>query len=766
MAETLLTFGPTDTAETLGVPVVYSRARWADDWDEQADCYPDEVVWSVSPAMPAATLLWNYGRLQQLDGTEPTLVKKLTWQPGRYVKIEVPCDLDSEADPPTFRKRYWYGLVEQIIDDQQGAFERVTRDERGEITREWVATGTQRVICHGLEQLLARHRIRTAAFDRGGGVTRYGAPISFNAHAGRGNRGTTEYDDAYVFWYDLDSGSGSVTSWSTREIVRYLLRFQNPRDHLGAPAIKWRVNADCLDRLPNWDLPFLDQDNATTLGLLQRLLTRQRLYSFWFDVDEGDNVVELHVDSIVPNEVALTISPTAKIPAANRLLRLDYDQDPATRGHVRDSELGLYDVIVARGAPLVSVASFSLLDGALQKGWSAGNQTRYEYGAEGSVGFSTASLAEKQRRHAAARSDPRLEDVFSRFVIPPSWDQKTSGGRPSPRYDVFTGASGPVPIYFPSMALRPSLPLYPGVDYSTNAVTSGTAATNEPKGDVEKLPVQSYWRRPALDADGNQRWFRGDEIGRLAALEGVSKADAERITIHTHVVPNSKSIVFRAGNGHQHAIAHGEFNPRPEDEKQGQWTYRNGQAIVTVAIDWGMRVEGQWQDIPGGGKDALRYLVIEAGEQYERVFVVPGTVVGIDVNGQLLRSNGGWLERPTSVVTRLNDLAHLAHAWYSIPHKIVTVETARLLSAASIHLGDLVARVGDPSIEDNPHELVVNASVTEIRIRWEQGTDVDSPPGPSMTIQTFAGELDALAVGPAAFEGPGNPFRARRTIRL
>jgi hypothetical protein len=323
-----------------------------------------------------------------------------------------------------------------------------------------------------------------------------------------------------------------------------------------------------------------------------------------------------------------------------------------------------------------------------------------------------------------------------------------------------------VPIYYSLMLLEPGLPLYPGVDYSVDRVRDGSAAASEPKAEVERMPIQSYWKRPVADADGARRWMRGDEVGRLSRLEGTDKEDAERLTIHAHVVQQSHSVVFRTGNGHQHSMAYGVFNPLAADEKFGQWSYYNGEGLVTVAIDWGIQVEGQWPDIKPFGKDVIRYLVVEAGEQYERVFVVPGTVVGIDAGGQLVRSNGGWLERPADVVKRLNDLAHMAQAWYSIPHKIVTVETSRLLSADSIDIGDLVTRVGDPEVTDNPQELVVNASVSEIRITWEQSTDGAAPNGPRMTINTFAGELDALAVGPAAIEGAGNPFRARRAIKL
>lgn len=772
----LLTFGPTPKIERLGTPVVYTRTRWADPWVEQDWLLPDEVTWQCSHAMPTATCVWRYGLLAREGEPAADLVERLDWHPGRYVKIEVPCDLD-EAETAAegqdvFFTRTWYGEIQQIVDDQHGLFEAPAVAGPGGAPR-IVATGQQRLICLGIgESLLSRHRIRSCSFDRGGGITGNETTIPFNLPSGRGNRGLTEYGDpgdaSYVFYYDLDGGAANVSTWSTREIVRYLLRRQTPRDHLGARQVYFRVHADSLARLPNWDLPYLDQDNATTLALLQRLIDRRRLLSFWFDVvtDGGIDWVELHVDSIVPNDVQLTIAPTAKILAASRQLTCNYDQDQATRGHVRDSEIGIYDRVIARGAKIVYVGSFSVADGSLQKAWRPGDQTLYEYGATGTAGFATAGLGEKQRRHTAARSDPRLEDVFCRFRIPPDWDQKVGDGFGGVEVDLFASPLGPTPSYYPSITLRPSLPLYPKVDYSLDAVRLGTSIANEPKGDVDLLPVQSYWRRPKADSDGVFRWFRGDEMGRLARMAGVDPEDAERITITTHVQPRSHSIVFRVGGAAQHEIAHGAFNPTTEDRAAGQWSYLGGKSLVTLAVENGLRVEGQFPLFGPFGRDHIRTLVIDAGDHFERVYIAPLTVVGLSAGGQLVRSNGGWLDRPEGVVTRLEDLAHLAHAWYSIPHQVLTIETQRLLSHESITLGDLVVDVGDAAIEANPAHRTVNASVTSITIRWEESVNTDEPPAPSMTIQTFAGELDALAVGPAGFEGAGNPFRTRRTIKL
>lgn len=754
MPPTTVTFGPVTGVERLGAPVVSERTEWADPWVDVDHLYPEDVVWCCAPAMPTATLRWDYGRLRYANSPAGDFetVDKLRWEPGRYVRIAVPCEIDVDQaianKRPTFVMRYWYGIVEQIIDEQHGAHEREITVAGGGVRREWITGGTQRVLCVGLEQLLARHRIRTSFFDRGAGVTSNDSVIAFNDRAGRGNRGTVDYDGANVFYYDLDALPSVVNKWSTQHIVKYLLRRQTPLDHTGTRRIKFRLSSATANVLPDWDSPYIEQENSTTLSLLQRLISKQRLTTFWFDVvsDGGTDYVELQADTITPKDVPITAHPGGKIPAATSQVVVEFDRDPATIGTVRDSGLQVFDVVVAQGVEQETICTLSHADSTLANHWLSGDQLRYQYAATTQTNYAASPLVAKQKFNEAVRSDPRLENVFARFRLPPTWDQLVGDGVGGAKSDAFPGDAGPVPIYYPAATFATSLPMYPSVDYSADRVQTGAAVAAEKPLDRDRIAIQSYWRRPKADEDGRRRWYRGERIGQLCKIEGVDPEDAERIVVHAHVVHDSHSIVLRVSGAPQHAIAWGDFQPLPEDEHAGEWSYKEGNACVTVAIKWGVRVEGQYPDIPPA-KEALRYLVIDAGDQYERHFVAPSTVVGVDDGGQLVRSTGGWLERPAKVRDQLRDMARLAHAWYSVPHLVLTIDSRRLLSNDSISLGDLITRAGDAAVVPNGHTLDVNASVSEIRITWEQA-DSELPPGPRMTIQTFAGELDALSLAP------------------
>ena len=143
-----------------------------------------------------------------------------------------------------------------------------------------------------------------------------------------------------------------------------------------------------------------------------------------------------------------------------------------------------------------------------------------------------------------------------------------------------------------------------------------------------------------------------------------------------------------------------------------------------------------------------------------RIGRAPRTVVGVDKQGQLVRSDGGWIERPANVRQVLEDLARVAGGWYTIPHQVVTVETSRMIGADIIALGDLIQTVGDNAMANNTHVTTVNATVSEIRLTWPTTEGAQTPAAPMLVINTFAGELDPLTFGPSALNPAALPFGA------
>jgi hypothetical protein len=737
--------------EAAGLPRVWTRERWSDAWTEDTDVWPEVATWSCGPTVATAQLRRIYGRVSrggqdwQSEGRDP-------WTLPRYVKIEFPCDDDTS--------RTWYGRIEIGSEQLEGTSVVRTGIAAGGLPlTEQVQSGQLVYMAYGLEQMLARHQIRDARFDRNAGTEKTEDRIAFNAR-GKRNRGNADHSGTYVFYYD-PRDTTNCSYWSTRDIVKYLLRWQTPRDSLNARQVVFECAADDLDKLPDWDSPSIEQDGATTLSLIHRLISRQRLFTHWWEVN-GDTV-RLRVETLAPNDVNLSAAPGAKIPAASRQVLYLFDLDRATSANLKDSGLQVYDVVVATGAPEVSVGTFSWQDNTLKAGWTVAQEHEYEYGASLMGGYASASLAEKQKRNVAARAAAEFDDVYSRFVIKPSWDQRVANGLGGASSPLFVGDDGPIPVYFPECFVMQGLPFYPGVSYGSDRIEKQQVVEDEPADELERRPVLCLFRRPVADADGKQRWLRTEEIGRLAKLEGIDPEDAERITVHCSVPAQSHGVVFKISGHAQHAIAATEFAPLDEDERAPQWDFATG-CLVTLALQNGRLTSARFPAADPPGVDTVRVLEIDAGGRYERIYVAPQTVVDVDRDGQLVRSTGGWIERPANCRAILRDIARVAAAWYSIPHKVVEVETSRMLATSELALSDLVVTVGDETIPQNDQFVTVNATVSEIRLTWPT-SEGDGPPSvPTLSIATFAGELDALAVGPADFQG--NPFKRRRVIKL
>lgn len=763
---------PTDLRLEPGPPYtasntcfVYTRNRWSDDWSlaDRSNWWPESITWCCGPTIPTAQMRYVYGRCYRGISTwnQWNTYAKAQLRGPVFVRLHYSPDLQVTGD---FDSRYWYGVIEDVGDQHEGIQEVVTgAGKGGEPITTKLPFGQQTFLAYGLEQLLARHVIRDSRFYRGSGAETTDERLTFNFR-GKPNRTTTSFSGTSIFHYK--PGAADAAYWSTREIVRYLLRWQTPRDSLNARQLTFE-SLD-LSVLPSWDAPVIEQDGATTLQLIHRLISRQRLYTHWWEVAEGPpDTVRLRIDTLTPNDVPLAAVPGSIVPAATRQIRLICDEDDQTSVSIKDSEVQVYDVVYARGAPELSVGTFSWEDATLQAGWTAAEEDRYEYGASQTAAYLNVGLAEQQKMNVAARSDPRLDDVYSRFVIKPDWDQKVGNGLGGAQSNMFPGQFGPVPVYFPTCFVQPGLPLYPGVDYSADAIATGNAVAGEPAraDDVERRPVLCCFRKPAADADGEQRWFRAEDIGRLARLEGIDPEDAERISVHVSIPAHSHSVQLRVSTGHQHAIAASQFAPLDEDEESPDWDFADG-CVITLALPNGRRATGRFPLQDPAGTDFVRVLEVDAGGRYERIYVAPETVVGIGADGQLVRSQGGWIERPANCQTILGDIAKIAAAWYTIPHRVLIVETTRLIGPAVLDLGDLIQSCGDPAIPNNTHDTVVNASVSEIRLTWPTTEGDSPPPCPTLTITTFAGELDAVAIGPGAIEGAGNPFKPRRIIKL
>jgi hypothetical protein len=732
MPTTDVTFGPGGIIRHEA-PTVYTAARWADDWTLDESLTVTDVSWSCMPTMPVANLTLHYGRVRWFGSDAWVEQAKLTGMARRYVKIVVPMEDDGAGELNT---KEWYGIFQLTIDEQNGAtFEKV-----GEDKWEVRATGTQQLVAYGMESLLNLNVMSGSVFEFEGGIGVTAEIVPFNRR-GNGNRSANKYSGSNYIFADVLSGA---PNWSTRDIVEYLLAVASPRDAAGTVLIPFAIAAGAT--LPTWDNPQLNPAEQTAYGVLQRIVSRQRLLSAWFEVD-GDTV-KLHTETLTPNVVNLSIpgAVDATIPANASQLRIICDEDQATTLAVKDTEIPVYDVVIARGGPEICVGSFSFADGTVEANWNNTEQTGYEAAASGQAGYIALGLKQQLKANAAVRSSAKFDKVFSYFQIPRTWNQKVKNGENAGGENWLFPATtgGRNQVYWPAMFVENSLPLLLGADYADGRIASKT--TGETADMRERLPLLVFLKDPQ-----DSRWIRAEEIGNLADLEVETAGAFAAFTLHAHVPPESHGFVLRVAGAPQHALGYGDFTPLSVDADAGRWSYSSAM-VATLAIPSGSRVQGQWPTDAPADVDAVRYYFLDVGDNMEAVYVAPGTVVGVKPDGTLQRSDGGWIYRPTNAVEHLTALAKIASAWYSIPHHVVTIETQRLTT--EIGLGDLIARIGDER-GGNKHQLDANAPVTEIRVSWplSQG---DEPGMPTMTVQTFAGELDPIQVQPR--QAPANTF--------
>ena len=715
-------------------PTVYTRRRWADAWTLDDALVPTSIAWACLPTMPTATLTVHYGRVRWFEDAAWRTQDKLRHMTRRYVKIVVPMQRD---DTGAFVNKTWYGVLQVTVDTHDGV---VFTDNGGAVTA--LASGVQQLTAFGMESLLSTHPVRNHWFEFAGGTRTTEQPIPFNRR-GRGNRSSTKVDGSYVFT-DL---TAAAPFWSTYDICEYLLRKHAPVDSNGDTQVPFGLHASAW--LPDWDDPQVDPDSQSTLGLLMQIASRQRLVSAWFDVAD-DGTVEMHADSIVPADVLVSIPGRAnsKAPANSRPLKIICDDDQATQIGVKDSDLPVYDAVIAQGGPEVHIGSFSFLDGTLETNWDSTRESAYEVAASTSTGYASLNEKLKQKANAAARSSPKVDAVYSYFQIPRTWDQKCGNGENEGGTNVLfpDPAGGSIAVYYPTMFVESQLPLLVGGDYVDDKIAR--AATSETADMLERLPPLAFMKSPQ-----DSRWMRIEDIGNAADLEVETAAAFGQFSVHCHVPQESHGFTLRVAGAPQHAIAYGDFTPLPTDPDAGQWSFRTGM-VATLALPSGRRVQARFPESDPANVDCVRTFLLDVGDSFEAVYVAPQTVVAVKPDGSLQRSTGGWLYRPTHTREHLAALAKLAASWYTIPHYVVTIETQRLTN--EIGLGDLITRVGDPR-GDNPHQIDANAPVTEIRVEWPL-SEGDEPGSPTMSVQTFAGELDPIQMEGRLAPPPAAPL--------
>ncbi len=743
---------PTDPVVEYGAPLVFWRTRWADAWVPEPVAIGVESVWCLPPAMPTAALVHRYG-VRQFGGVPAWVnVDKDTTLAGKFVKLSWPMDRKTNKGKPTneWNYRHWFGVVDLVEDDLGGVDFRATRTGAATTTTA-VAMGQQVMACYGLEKLLSDRPIRSSWVDNAAAATEVATALAFN-RGGKPNRSAAKIGSTHVFSHDL----ATAQWWSTRDIVEYLLARQVPRDKTGAIKVPF-VMAGL--GLPDWDKPEVVQEGASLLSLLAQLVNRSQMLSWRLTVDETatPDAVRFEVLSLAETDITLPLTGSPKIPASSRQKELVFDRDPLTTAQLKTSGAGKYHRVRVTGARKRSVGSFAFGDGSLRAGWDSLLETEYNAGASGAADYAALDDEEKRTRDAAARGDPRFEEVFALFTVPEGWDQKVkdgAGGAANPLFLDFAATPAAAFVFLGDSCVTPTLPLYQGLNYAgTNIADGAVAVTDFSKAiNLEEMPPLVFFQRP----DQPGKWAAGDKLatgGELPRAYGTAGGNS-RLSVSVQVPNDSRGVLLRVQGDFQHAIAPSEFVPLPVDVLLGGLDWRF--AVVTWAMEWD-RVEGIWppdDDLPAA-VDCIREKILHAGDRYRADYVAPGTVVGVDAGGALKRSTGGWLPKlaDDDDRARLEAMAKLAFAWWGVDHYVLTLDTVRPIAAEDLDVGDLITEIGEPAATGG-HRVTINATVSQVRLTWPEA-DGTRPPAPRLEFTTDGGELDPMQ--PESGVGPRDP---------
>lgn len=167
---TVVDFG-SQTRSFTGLQYVYLKRNWNSTWTLYPEVHCSEAVWCLSPTMPTATLIYDYGFVKGFGTSYPAITRKLDVV-GWYVKVMM------QTDTVVDTWNTWYGTVGHVEDEHRGI---VTHSGAP------LATGRQTIHCYGLEKLLDNDYLAESYVDVGNAqpiVVQL--PVTFN-RSGRPN---------------------------------------------------------------------------------------------------------------------------------------------------------------------------------------------------------------------------------------------------------------------------------------------------------------------------------------------------------------------------------------------------------------------------------------------------------------------------------------------------------------------------------------------------------------------------------------------------
>lgn len=728
---------------------VYVKSSWGHDWELVEGLHCEDCVFATAPGISTATFYWRFGRgvmNPATSGYSRIEAKELN---RKYVKVEwytswTPAELAAFGDLVAYT---WYGVFE--VDERIHFGVLAHNDAAGFATT--TVSGEQGLFAFGMEILLEQYIIDHSIFWDGE-RKRVDRGIEFNDR-GRPNKSVGDVGGGFAVFSQAEQ---PAEHWSSQDIAFYLVDTHKLRN--GADVARIPITMPLAEgiQIANWDTPRLPQHGRRLWSLLNQVIARERMLGFYVDVDPLANALQVRPFTFTdvalplrlvarPDRVGIDVHEPVTIPANPDAVIIQQDGDESADLSVKHSTLDTYDAVHVRGARIRVCGTFSFEDANMTVSWAAADATQYNSGASGWTDFAALGLSKKRQLHDEARAVAELEAVYARFEILAPWDGLLGKGLDGTPGDLAPAMPLEVefesyPLYQRDLAILESLPLIAGVDYSGSRIGDDVAAIHVDEADHVALgerPPLVMWTIPAtfIPATENPRRMDVTKIGS-AGLKPAHRDQNFKWACDVIVEPGENGIWLRVTGQPREVIAEGDFVATAEDRFLGKNNFRK--ACFTLAVHGDKYCEGiaRAPGFAAAGLDAVRRLILYAGEDYRKDYVAACTVIGADEDGELLRSDGGWLHDDEHI---LQGVAEAALQWYGTARAVLRFRTNQIKDR--FHRGQIVTRV------DRSSGVVlesIGTPITSIRLTYQHSADGAPAPPATMEITTDQGEYDPL----------------------
>lgn len=706
---------------------VWTKQYWNDPWVRSNNVIVQEAVWRVAPGISTATLEYRFG-LVASPGQQAATVRAQLDNTRYYVLIQYTGD-DGDS-------QYWLGYSEAPVVTQRSP------NGAGD-----VPTGIQIVPCYGIDRMLQYAWINHAVIKNPKDdapadekiLPKQSMPI-FNRDQ-KGNKTTVEIGiDVEIEVFETRSFDNIPQQWSSRDILKYLGRFCLPTNDYNQSVFPWAVAND-LSMVPDWENPTIDCNKKTCWDVLNELLPDDKMLgwyvnpvivnrmNFFGELPPIVSRIEITPFSRLPSSVSLPDSRT--MPAANRVVTWNSENDPVTDGEVQFDDSDTVDQVIVQGPREIGIGTF-MVNRELERAWSDTFTEMYNKAMSEDPGWAALKPWEKAEWNDAFRKRSFLTNVFRLYAIKNDWDGKCYRVQDDSRNPVFqevppeTESEEPTTYlpYISECELIDDLPIYNGIDYSgdVGTVDESNGRTRQPilafirppVGPFKLVVVQSFWT-----VTGNQPFRNPNSL----PFEVEIKAENEDIP----------AIAVRSTGAPRHAWDK-DFEPNDGDVEKANpkvWGEFNIEQLrVTAAIRGDRRPS--WKIPATVNKEFAKRRIIQLDHKsLQHIHIAKGTIVAVDHLGQIKESNGGVLRDPLPVI---QSLAMIAAKGLIEPRKSLSIRTGRVVGG--VRIGDLIASYNSQS---------VNTIISEIRIGTPTA-EGDSPPPLVMTVTAATNVVDIVAL--------------------